>query len=420
MNGFNFKNGQWHADRVPLETIAKKAGTPAYVYSLSFFEERFREVDQAFKTVPHLVAFALKTNNNMSVLAHLAKLGAGADVVSGGEILMARKAGIPASRIIYSGVGKRDDEIAYGIREGIRFFNVESIPELEAIEQIAAKMGKSVPIAVRFNPDVDAKTHRYITTGKKGNKFGVSLEMLPELMEAVRRCPHLRWNAVHAHIGSQMTQTASMAKAVAVMGGLVEKLRHEGFPIHTLNMGGGYGIRYKDEKAPNAAQYAKTILPTVKKLNAQLVVEPGRFISGNSGVLLVKVLYVKKSGGKTFVITDGAMTELIRPPLYEAYHGVAPVSGSQKPVGKADIVGPVCESTDFFAKDRPFPEVKRGDILAVFSAGAYGAVMGSNYNARPFPPEVVVRGGRFAEARKRQMPQDLMARQRIVRLSSTV
>lgn len=415
MNGFHYKNNQWWADGVSLAHIAEKTGTPGYVYSLSHFEERFREVDRAYAPVSHLVAYALKANDNLSVLAHLAKLGAGADVVSGGEIWKARKAGIPADKIIYAGVGKRDDEIAYAIREGIRFFNVESIPELEAIDAVAAKLGRTAPVAVRFNPEVDAHTHHYITTGKKGNKFGVALDALDDLMAAMRRCRHVRWNAVHGHIGSQMTQTGSMAQAVKVLGRIVLKLREEGFPIHTLNMGGGYGIRYQGEKPPSIAAYAKAIVPVVKSLNAQLVVEPGRYLSGNSGVLLVKVLYVKQSGGKTFVITDGAMTELIRPSLYEAYHAVAPVKGPQKPAGRVDVVGPVCESTDFFAKERPFPKVQRGDVLAVFSAGAYGAVMGSNYNSRPFPPEVVVRGNRFAVARERQAVRELTARQRIVR-----
>jgi diaminopimelate decarboxylase len=416
MNGFHLKGSQWFVDDVPLSRIAEKCGTPAYVYSLSHFEERFREVDAAFRAVPHLVAYALKANANLSVLAHLAKLGAGADVVSGGEIFLARKAGIPAEKIIYSGVGKRDDEIAYALREGIRFFNIESIPELENIDAIARKMGKVAPVAVRFNPEVDAKTHHYITTGKKGNKFGIMLDTLPELMAAMRRCRNVRWNAVHTHIGSQMTQTGSMAKAAKVLGGLVEMLRGEGFPIHTLNMGGGYGIRYKAEAAPSIAAYAKSIVPVAKGLNVQLALEPGRYLSGNSGALLARVLYVKKSGGKTFVITDAAMTELIRPSLYEAYHAVAPVSGPQKPVAKVDVVGPVCESGDFFAKDRPFPSVKRGDVLAVFSAGAYGAAMGSNYNARVFPPEVVVKGSRFAVARERQSVEGLTARQKVVRL----
>ncbi len=415
MSGFRFQKGKWHVDNVALDKIADKVGTPAYVYSLSHFEERFREVDRAYAPVPHLVAYAMKANDNLSVVAHLAKLGSGADVVSGGELYKARRAGVPASRIVFAGVGKREDEIAYALREGIRFFNVESLPEIEAIDAVARKMRKTAPLAVRFNPEVDAKTHHYITTGKKGNKFGITLDHLEDLYRTVRACPNVQWAGVHAHIGSQMTQTGSVAGAVKVIENLVRALRKEGFPIHTVNLGGGYGIQYKSEKPPQAKDYAKHVIPMVKRLNAFLILEPGRFLSGNSGVLLARVLYVKKSGGKSFLITDTAMTELIRPSLYEAYHGVAPVLGPQKAAQTYDVVGPVCESTDFLAKGRRLPLVKAGDLLVVFSAGAYGAVMGSNYNSRPFPPEVVVRGTRFAVARRRQRVEELTTRETIVR-----
>jgi diaminopimelate decarboxylase len=414
--GFNFKNNRWYADNVPLEKIARSVGTPSYVYSLSHFEERFREMDKAYAGVPHLVAYSIKTNDNLSVLAHLARLGSGADVVSGGELYKARRAGIPASRIVFAGVGKREDEMSYALREGIRFFNVESIPEIEVLDKAAGRLGKTAVMAVRFNPDVDARTHRHITTGKKGTKFGVPLDQWDLLTAAVRRCRNVRWTGVHAHIGSQMTQTASVARAVRVLERLVRLLRREGFPIQTVNLGGGYGIRYRDEKAPPAAAYARVVKPVIRRLNAELIVEPGRFLSGNSGVLLAKVLYVKRSGGKTFLVTDTAMTELIRPCLYEAYHAIEPVTGSRKASLTADVVGPVCESTDFLAKGRKLPAVRQGDVLAVFSAGAYGSVMGSNYNSRPFPPEVVVRGGKFRVARRRQTVRDLVSRQSIVRL----
>lgn len=360
MTGFHFKKGHWHSDGVSLEKIARKTGTPAYVYSLPAFEERWKEVDQAYRAVPHLVAYAMKANGNLTVMNSLAKLGSGADTVSGGEIFLARKAGVPANKIIYAGVGKTDDEIAYAIKEGIRYFNAESIPEILAINEVARKMKKTAPLAVRFNPDVDPKTHHYITTGKKETKFGIYLGDVEKIMGTVRDCRNVHWTGVHAHIGSQMTQTNSVGKAAKVLESLVLLLRREGFPITTVNSGGGYGIQYDQEKAPDASRYASLVIPFIKRLNAQLILEPGRFIAGNSGVLLTRVIYVKKSGSKTFYIVDAGMGELIRPALYEAYHRVAPVSGYQKGTQKADVVGPICESTDFFAKDRLLPRPAGG------------------------------------------------------------
>ncbi len=414
MPGFHFKNKRWYSDGVTLSKIAEKAGTPCYVYSLPAFEARFKEIDQAYKSVPHLVAYSLKANGNLSVIHALAKLGSGADVVSGGELFKALKAGISAEKIIFAGVGKTDDEIAYGLQEGIRYFNVESIPEIEAIDAVARKMRKVAPIAIRFNPDVDPKTHHYITTGKKETKFGVYLGDAEKVMRVVRQCRSVNWTGVHAHIGSQMTQTASVGKAAKVIEKLALRLRHEGFAIHTVNLGGGYGIDYQGEKPPEPSQYAALVLPVIKRLSATLVLEPGRYISGNSGVLLTRVTYVKQSGTKTFYIVDAGMGELIRPSLYEAYHRIAPVEGPQKPAQKVDVVGPICESGDFFAKDRGLPSMKRGDLIVIFSAGAYGSVMGSTYNARPLPPEVIVRGNKFSVARSRQTWQDLVRREKIL------
>ena len=413
MRGFHFKNKKWYVDDVPLSKIAEKAGTPSYVYSLSAFGDRFKEVDQAYKSVPHLVAYSIKTNDNLSVISALAKLGSGADVVSGGELFKARKAGVPANKIIFAGVGKTDDEIAYALKEGIRYFNVESIPEIVAINEVAKKLKKIAPIAIRFNPNVDALTHHYISTGKKENKFGIFLGDLDRVMDTVRRSTSVRWTGVHAHIGSQMTQTAPLGKSARVIEQIVLKLRHEGFPIYDVNLGGGYGIDYHGEKPPKASQYASLVLPVIKRLNAGLILELGRFISGNSGVILTRVTYVKKSGKKNFYIVDAGMGDLIRPVLYDAYHGIAPVEGPQKGSVKVDVVGPICESGDFLAKGRLLPPVKRGDLLAVFSAGAYASVMGSTYNSRPLAPEVVVRGKRFAIARRRQSFQDLVRLEKI-------
>jgi len=323
-------------------------------------------------------------------------------------LFKARRAGISAAKIIFAGVGKTDEEIAYALKEGIRYFNVESIPEIEAINDAAKKMKKVAPIAIRFNPNVDALTHHYISTGKKENKFGIFLGDLDEVMATVRRSTWVRWTGVHAHIGSQMTQTAPLGKSARVLEQIVLKLRREGFPIYDVNLGGGYGIDYHGEKPPKASQYASVVLPVIKRLNAGLILELGRFISGNSGVILTRVIFVKKSGKKTFYIVDAGMGDLIRPVLYDAYHRIAPAVGPQKPVQTVDVVGPICESGDFLAKNRKLPLAKRGDLLVVFSAGAYSSVMGSTYNSRPLAPEIVVRGGRFTTARRRQSLQDLI------------
>lgn len=414
MIGFHFKNNRWYSDGVALSKIAEKVGTPCYVYSLPAFEDRFKEIDDAYKSIPHLVAYSIKTNDNLSVVKALAQRGAGTDVVSGGELFKARKAGVPADKIIFAGVGKTDDEIAYALKEGIRYLNVESIPEIEAINSVAKKMRKIAPIAIRFNPDVDPKTHHFITTGKKETKFGVYLGDVDKVMKVVRNCPSVHWTGVHAHVGSQMTQINSVGQAAKVIEKLVLQLRREGFPIHTVNLGGGYGIDYHGEEPPKPSQYAALVVPVIKRLNATLVLEPGRYISGNSGALLTRVTYVKQSGTKTFYIVDAGMGELIRPALYEAYHRIAPAEGPQKPLRKVDVVGPICESTDFFAKGRQLPNMKRGDLMVIFSTGAYGSVMGSTYNSRPLPPEVVVRGNKFSVARRRQTWQDLVRLEKIL------
>ena len=414
MNGFHLKNSRWYSDGVALSKIAEKAGTPCYVYSLPAFEAKYKEVDQAYRSVPHLVAYSIKTNDNLSVIHALGKLGSGTDVVSGGELFKARKAGIPGGKIIFAGVAKTDEEIAYALEENIRYFNVESIPEISAINGVAKKMGKTAPIAIRFNPNIDALTHRFISTGKKENKFGIFLGDLDEVMRTVRKSASVHWTGVHAHIGSQMTQTGSLAKSARVVEEIVMKLRQEGFPIYDVNLGGGYGIDYNGEKPPKASQYASVVVPVIKRLKAGLILELGRFISGNSGVLLTRVVFVKKSGKKTFYIVDAGMGDLIRPALYEAYHRILPAEGSQKAVQTADVVGPICESTDFFAKNRRLPAAKRGDLMVIFSAGAYGSVMGSTYNSRPLSPEVVTRGSRFAVARRRQTREDLVRLEKFV------
>ncbi len=408
MPGFTLKKNRWFVEGVPLSAVAEKVGTPSYVYSHSAFERRFREIDRAYAARPHLVAYSLKANANLALVRSLGQQGAGADVVSGGELYKARQAGIPADRIIYAGVGKTNEEIRYALQEGIRYFNVESLPEMQAIDEVAASLDQTASVAVRFNPDVDAMTHHYITTGKKESKFGISIADVDDVIETTRKCRHVRFTGVHAHIGSQITSTAPLKTAVAVLEHLVQYLRQEGVAITTLNLGGGYGIPYNGEKVPKASDWARQVLPAVKRLNVFLIVEPGRYISGNSGVLLTRVLYVKKSHAKTFVIVDAGMNDLLRPALYGAHHEIAPVEIRGKARVKVDVVGPICESSDFLAKDRLLPVVSRGDVLAVFSAGAYGSTMASQYNGRPLVPEVVVRGSRVVVARRRQRREELL------------
>lgn len=414
MKFFHVRGNAWWVEGVPLSEIAEKVGTPAYVYSLSAVEARFRELQKAFRPVSHLIMYSMKSNGNLTLLKRLAELGAGVDVVSGGELYRARRAGVPADRIAFAGVGKTREEMRYALKEGIRLFNVESLPEMEVLEEEAEKMHRRPSIGVRFNPDVDPQTHHYITTGKRETKFGIPIEDWPKVVAASRRMRFVRWNAVQCHIGSQMLKTTPLKIAARRIEKLVALLRKEGIPITTVDFGGGFGVRYHQEKPPSAAAWAKVVLPVIRRLKAQLVLEPGRFLSANAGVLLTRVLYVKHSHKKTFVIVDAGMGELIRPALYEAYHEIAPVKKTRSLRRRVDVVGPICESGDFFAKERLLPLPKAGDLLAVFSAGAYGAVMGTTYNARPIPPEVVVRGRRFATARPRRSVSEWTRGERVL------
>jgi diaminopimelate decarboxylase len=416
MTGFHCRNNVWYVDGLPLARVAERVGTPAYVYSQSHFTERFREVDRAYASVPHLVAYSLKANANLALVRSVALRGAGADVVSGGELYKARRAGIPASRIIYAGVGKTDPEIRYALEEGIRYFNVESLPEMEAIDAMAARMGKVAPVAVRFNPDVDALTHRHINTGRKESKFGISIADVDAVVAASRRCSHVRFTGVHAHLGSQMTSVEPMRKALGLLEHLVQYLRREGVPVTTLNLGGGYGIHYDGERPPSASAWARRVVPVARRLHAYLIVEPGRYISGNSGALLARVVYVKRSHGRTFVLLDAGMNDLIRPALYDAVHRIVPVRPRKGPKVRVDVAGPICESSDFFAKNLVLPPLERGDGVAILTAGAYGSTMASQYNGRPFAPEVLVKGSRMAVVRRRQRIDELAALERIAPL----
>ncbi len=398
------------AEDVDLTALAAKVGTPFYVYSAATLRRHMRVMREAFEGVPTLLAYAMKANSNQAVLKLLASEGAGADVVSGGELERAIAAGIPPEKIVFSGVGKTIAEMRRGLELSIHCFNVESEPELERLSDIADSMGAVAPVSVRVNPDVDAGTHAKISTGKKGDKFGIPYARAHEVYERIRELKGLKAVGVDMHIGSQITDMKPFDNAFALLAQLVNDLRADGHDIRHVDVGGGLGIPYRhDEDAPpDPKAYAEIVRKHVKKLDCALVLEPGRLIVGNAGILITKVEYVKE-GEKTFVIVDAAMNDLIRPTLYEAHHDIQPVSHSNLPTVKADIVGPVCESGDFIAKDRKIEGVKEGDLLAIMTAGAYGAVMASTYNSRPLVPEVLVDGSRWHVIRSRPSIEQLIA-----------
>jgi len=415
---FEYKRGGLLCERVPAEKIAGKVGTPAYVYSRDAILARFRDLKQAFSSAKPLICFSIKANSNLSIIRLLAKAGSGFDVVSGGELYRALEAGAKANRIVFAGVGKTDEEIADALKAGILMFNVESEAELERIDAIAKRMKKTAAVALRVNPDVDPKTHRYMSTGKKETKFGIDLARAKRTVDALAQFPHVKLAGMHMHIGSQITDMAPHAKALRKVVRFVTECKKKGHPIAHINMGGGFGIQYDREPKRTARDFAKKILPVIKGTGCRLLMEPGRFIVGNSGILLTRVVYTKQAGdGRTFVICDAAMNDLIRPTLYEAYHQIWPINGPAPKATSdgmvvADIVGPVCETGDFFAKDRKIPAVDKDDVLAIFSAGAYGMTMSSNYNSRRRPCEVLVSGSKFQVIRRRDAYADLVANEK--------
>lgn len=410
MDHFNYRNGILHAEDVPLATIAEAVGTPAYIYSQATLEAHYRAFAGAFAGQKATVCYAVKANSNQAVIRTLARLGAGADVLSEGELRRALAAGVPAAKIVFSGVGKTRAEIGLALREGVGQINVESEPELALISEVAAAMGRRASIAVRVNPDVDAHTHEKITTGRKENKFGIDIERAPAIYDRAARLPGIEVVGVAVHIGSQLTDLTPFRDAFALVGDLVRHLRASGHDIRRLDLGGGLGVPYKDEVPPAPADYAAMVKAAVAPLGVEVVLEPGRLITANAGILLTRVLYVKEGDSKTFVVVDAAMNDLIRPTLYDAWHRIVPVT--ERPRGAAqrnvDVVGPVCETGDIFARDRAMPVLESGELLAVRSAGAYGAVMSSTYNSRPLVPEVLVRGGAFAVIRPRQTIEQLL------------
>ncbi len=413
MNHFQYRDGILYAENVAVPDIAKAVGTPFYCYSTATLERHYRVFSDAFHDVDSMVCYAMKANSNQAVLKTLGKLGAGIDVVSEGELRRALAAGIPASRIMFSGVGKTPREMDFALEAGIYCFNVESEPELEILNQRAMKAGKKAPVSFRINPDVDARTHAKISTGKKENKFGISWERARAVYARAATMPAIEVTGIDMHIGSQITELQPFDDAFKLLRELVSTLRADGHDIHHVDIGGGLGIPYKEDNNPPPLPdaYAVIVKNQLRELNCKIVMEPGRLIVGNAGILVTEVLYVKDGGEKTFVIVDGAMNDLIRPTLYEAYHEIRPVviSAASAPRIKADIVGPVCETGDYLALDREMAMPKPGDLFAVSSAGAYGAVQAGTYNSRLLVPEVLVKGSDFHVIRPRRSYEELIA-----------
>ncbi|WLD99988.1 diaminopimelate decarboxylase [Agrobacterium leguminum] len=413
MNHFGYIDGVLHAENVPVPEIAKAVGTPFYIYSTATLERHYKVFSGAFADVDAMVCYAMKANSNQAVLRTLAKLGAGIDVVSGGELRRALAAGVPASRIMFSGVGKTVAEMDYALEAGIYCFNIESEPELEVLNLRAVKAGKRAHVSFRINPDVDARTHAKISTGKKENKFGISYERARAVYAHAATLPGIEVTGIDMHIGSQITELQPFEDAFRLLRELVEALRTDGHTISHVDIGGGLGIPYRDDNNPPPLPdaYAHIVKNELKSLNCKIVTEPGRLIVGNAGILVTEVIYVKDGGEKTFVIVDGAMNDLIRPTLYEAYHGIRPVvqPAENTPRIKADIVGPVCETGDYLALDREMAAPQPGDLIAVSSAGAYGAVQAGTYNSRLLVPEVLVKDDKFHVIRPRGTYEELIA-----------
>ena len=412
MNHFEYRDGILHAEDVSIQAIAAAVGTPFYCYSTATLTRHFNVFSQAFAGLDTMVCYALKANSNQAVLKTLAKLGAGADTVSEGEIRRALEAGIPAGKIVFSGVGKKADEMDFALAAGIYCFNVESEPELELLSARAMALGKVAPVSLRINPDVDARTHANISTGKSENKFGIPISRAREAYARAAALPGIKVSGVDAHIGSQITDLQPFDDAFALMAELVGQLRADGHDLTHVDLGGGLGIPYQSHNSPPPlpVAYAEIVRRHFADLDARLVFEPGRLIVGNAGILVTEVIYLKEAEAKNFLIVDAGMNDLIRPTLYEAYHDIHPVTEPAADAEwlKADVVGPVCETGDYLGLDRNLPRMAPGDLVAVYTAGAYGAVQSGTYNTRPLIPEVLVDGDRFAVVRRRQTYEELI------------
>jgi diaminopimelate decarboxylase len=405
MRHFDYRDGVLHAEDVNLAALAEAVGTPFYCYSTATLERHYRVFADAFAGVDHLVCYAMKANSNQSVLRTLAKLGAGADVVSGGELKRALAAGIPASKILFSGVGKTEPELRAALAANILCINVESEPELDLLSKLATETGRTARISIRVNPDVDSRTHAKISTGKSENKFGIPIARARAVYAKAAKLPGITVTGIDMHIGSQITDLGPMEEAFRLLAEFVTTLRGDGHTISHVDFGGGLGIPYYEDRAapPEPLAYAQMVKRVTHNLGCTLMFEPGRMIVGNAGILVTRVIYVKHGDARNFVIIDAAMNDLIRPTLYEAYHQIMPVRAAPKdaPVMVADVVGPVCETGDYLALGRNLPEPKAGDLLAIMTAGAYGAVQSGTYNTRPLIPEVLVKGDQYAVVRPR-------------------
>ena len=408
MHHFVYKNEELYCEDVPIKQIADQIRTPFYLYSHATLVRHFNAFDSAFDGIKHLTCFSVKSNSNIAILRLFSRLGAGADIVSGGELYRAIKAGIDPAKIVYSGVGKREDEMEYAINSDILMFNVESHQELLVLNKVAERLNKTARISIRVNPDIDPKTHPYISTGMKENKFGISIEEALEEYRFAHRLNNIEIIGISCHIGSQLLDVKPFVDSLKRLLILTKKLKEAGISIRYLDIGGGLGIRYSDEQPPHPTEYAEAIKKEIKENDISLILEPGRVIVGNAGILVTKLLYKKEQGQKKFFIVDAGMNDLIRPSLYGSYHEICPIKKRNTPFVEVDIVGPICESGDFFARKRKIQDLEPGDLLAIMSAGAYGFVMSSNYNSRPRPCEVMVKEKEFFVIRERETYEDLI------------
>jgi diaminopimelate decarboxylase len=424
MDRFAYKSGKLYAEGVAVDDIARQYGTPVYIYSKNTFLDHLTKIQKAWAGIDTTVCYSIKACGNINILKVLAQAGSGFDIVSGGELFRAKKAGCDPSKVVYAGVGKTDAEIVDALNAGIAYFNIESEAELENLIALAQKTGKKTKAALRVNPNVDPGTHKHITTGVKETKFGVDIERAMKVFADFGKSEHVRLCAIHMHLGSGGKTIDPYVTAVTKILPLIDDLRKKGFAVEVLNLGGGYGADYETATVPTAEAYAKGLVPLLADKKLKVIIEPGKTIAANAGILLVRVTFLKQGGNKKFIIVDAGMNDLIRPSLYEAFHFIWPaqvtpeflparrmkdMSGEMKGLLLADVVGPICEGADYFAKERMMPPVQRGDLLSIFTAGAYGFTMASNYNAQPFPAEVLVDGDKATLIRRRQTYDDLIA-----------
>lgn len=416
MHSFNYRGNELCCERLPLRRIAEQVGTPVYVYSRATLLDHYRKLAAAFRELNPLICFSMKANGSPAVCRTLVRAGSGLDVVSGGELYKALKVGCRPEHIVFASVGKTREEIRVALRAGILMLNVESLPELDTVASVASALRRRARVALRVNPDIDPQTHAFISTGHAESKFGIDVGEAERLFRQQRRYPSVALAGIHCHIGSQITTPQPFVRALRKVSALIRRVRRAGATVEWLNIGGGLGIIYADERPQTAADFARAVVPLVRPLGVRLILEPGRFIAGSAGVLLMRVLYIKEALRKRFVVVDAGMNDLIRPALYGAYHEIQPLRrAGGRVTWRVDVVGPVCESGDFLAKNRRMAAVNASEYLAVMGAGAYGATMGSRYNARLLPPEVMVHGSRWAVTRARETYADLLRHERMPR-----